>query len=257
MELKSIPLSKIVDAPYQPRQNLEIEALESLASSIKELGLLQPIVVRPQSDGDYQLIAGSRRYAATKILGWTDIPAHISNMSDVDASMATLSENVTRQDLNPVDVALMIKHMLTELGMSRIEIANTFGHDVAWISQQLSLLDLPEYLYEAVQTDTLSKSVAIELGRIQDEDMRQMYVAYAIKGGCTLKVAREWVRQATATAAARDRRVEMRDQGEFEPIEPLPAPELPHCWICHAPGDKVNLETIPLCWHCQQAIKES
>ena len=255
MQLKVIPLNTIVPPAFQPRQTLDMDALETLASSIKELGLLQPIVVRQLPDGSYQLIAGSRRCAAAGMLSWTDIPAMIQEVSDANATLSSLTENISRDDLNPMDIALTIQYMLETVGMSRTEIANTYAHDVGWVSQQLALLDMPDYLQEAVQTGVLGKTVSLELRKIPDENIREMYVSHAVRNGCTEKTAREWVRQAVATVAARDRREEIREQSPLEPMEPLPAPEQPHCWICHAPGDKVNLETIPLCWHCQEALK--
>ena len=255
MQLKVISLDSIVPPNFQPRQTLDMDALETLASSMKELGLLQPIVVRALPDGNYQLIAGSRRCAAARMLSWQDIPAMVQDLSQEDATLSSLTENISRDDLNPMDVALTIQYMLETVGMSRTEIANTYAHDVAWVSQQLALLDMPDYLQEAVQTGVLGKSVSLELRKIPDENIREMYVAHAIRNGCTEKTAREWVRQAVATVAARDRREELRESGPFEPMEPLPAPETPHCWICHAPGDKVTLESINLCWHCQEALK--
>jgi ParB family chromosome partitioning protein len=255
MRLEKIPLNQIAPPPFQPRQDYDQEAMETLASSIKELGLLQPIVVRNMPDGNYQLIAGSRRCAAARMLSWTHIPATITDASDQDSILQSLTENVSRADLNPIDVARTIQYMLETVGMSRTEIANTYSHDTAWVSQQLALLDMPDYLIEAVQTGVLGKSVSLELRKIPDENIREMYTAHAIRGGCTEKTAREWVRQATATVAARDRRIEIGQTEPYEPIEPLPAMPEPHCWICHAPGTKVNLETIPLCWHCQNALQ--
>jgi len=256
MEILDIPISKITSPPYQPRSQSEIAGLESLASSIKELGLLQPIVVRAINNG-YQLIAGSRRIAACKMLGWDIIPARNIDASNADATLMSVTENLAREDLNPLEVARAIHYMLTELQLSRAEIANTFGHQTDWVSAQLKLLEMPEYLQEAVSTAQLSKGAALTLNRIPDEEIKEMYTAYGVKGGCTERTAGEWLRQATASVAARERRHEIGAITPFEPPEPLPAIETPRCWICQAPGDKVNLETIPLCWHCQQALKQA
>lgn len=256
MSFETIPIVQIDAAPYQPRATDDLPALEQLASSIKELGLLQPIVVMPKGDR-YILIAGSRRLQAVRMLGWAEVPANVQPPGTADLTLMSLSENLSRENLNPMEVAKTVHHLLTELNLSRVEVARVFGYDPRWVGEQLKLLEMPQYLQEATELAVLSKSVALELDRIQDDHLKEMYVAYAATGGCTLKTANEWVRQAGATVAARERRQEMAVEAPPQPTEPPPAPETPRCWICQAPDTKVMLETIPLCWHCRSALEKA
>ena len=255
MQVTNVPIAKIDPPAYQPREQLDSKELEELTASIKELGLLQPIVVAPHGER-YVLVAGSRRLEAAKMLGWSSIPATVTDSGDRDLALTSLTENLARVDLHPMETARTLHYLLTHVGLSRVEIASVMGRDVRWVGEQLKLLEMPEYLQEAVEIGALTKSVALELNRIPSENLKEMYTAHAVTGGCTTKTANEWVRQATASLAAQERREELR-QGVAEQEVPPPAPpEAPRCWICQAPQDKVVLEAILLCWHCRNALAE-
>ena len=254
MEIKDIPLDQINDPKFQPRDKLEVAGIEALANSIRELGLINPILVQKVDTG-YRLIAGTRRYHAFQMLGRETITAKIMEGEDREFTLLQFSENFHRQDLNPIQTAKMIQFLLEEMKLTTIEIAQLTNKSRDWVSRNLSLLEMPQYLIEAVETGVINPSIAYELKRIPDEDIRQIYVNYALQGGCTEKIARQWVNQAIATIAARDQRIATREIRSTEPPPPpSPAPQPTRCYICGAPEDKVILETIPLCWHCQQAI---
>lgn len=255
MKVSNIPINKIDPPAYQPREQTDPKELEELASSIKELGLLQPIVVTPHGER-YILVAGSRRLEAARMLGWTSIPASVFSGGERDLALTSLTENVSRVDLHPMETARTIHHLLTHIGLSRVEIASVMGRDVRWVGEQLKLLEMPEYLQEAVEIGALAKSVALELNRIPSEELKEMYTAHAVTGGCTQKTANEWVRQATASLAAKERREELRQEAAEQEVPPPAPPEVPKCWICQAPQDKVVLEAILLCWHCRNALAE-
>ena len=255
MEIVDIKLDTITDPAFQPRDQLQTEGIEALANSIKEIGLINPIVVRKADEG-YQLIAGTRRCHACMMLGWETIPAKVIEQDTREAAMLQYSENFHRQDLNPIQHARMINFMLDELGYSITEIAKFCNKTKEWVSHQLGLLDMEEAAQQAIEEGKLSASVAMELKLIPDPKLRGDYINYAIQGGCTEKAARDWARQAKATIAARDERLRARAAGITEeiPEEPvMPGPRT--CAICGAPEDKVVLEDWSICWHCGKTLK--
>lgn len=257
MEIIDIKLDDITDPTFQPRDKLEVEGIEALSNSIREIGLINPIVVRKSEQG-YQLVAGTRRWHACKMLGWETIPAKVILTDTQAASMLQLAENFHRQDLNPIQQAHMINFMLEDLQFSTTEIARFCNHTREWVSRQLTLLDLDQITQDAIEAGKISPSVALELKLIPDDKLRSDYINYALESGCTEKAARDWARQAKATVAARDARLVASQtspfKGEEEPWQP-PPPRT--CALCAAPEDKVLLEDWAICWHCAKELKPS
>ncbi|MBA7607078.1 Nucleoid occlusion protein [subsurface metagenome] len=255
MKIIDIKLDSIIDPSFQPRDTLEVEGIEALATSIKEIGLINPIVVRKAGEG-YELVAGTRRWHAHKLLGRETIPAKIIAQDSREAAMLQFSENFHRQDLNPIQQARMLKFMLDELGYSTTEIAKFCNRATTWISKSLTLLDMEETTQQAIEQGKLSPSVAMELKLIPDPKLRGDYINYAIEGGCTEKAARDWAHQGKATIAAKEMRQRQAAQGLVEPPPPeIIIPEVRKCALCGAPEDVVVLEQWDICWHCAQKLK--
>ena len=256
MQILDIKLDEITDPTFQPRDKLEVEGIEALSHSIKEIGLINPVVVRKSEEG-YQLVAGTRRWHACKALGWDTIPAKVIEQDTREASMLQFSENFHRMDLNPIQQAKMIKFMLEDLQYSTSEIAQFTNHTREWVSRQLTLLDMDQAAQDAIEAGKISASVSLELKLIPDEKLRSDYINYAIESGCTEKAARDWARQAKATVAARDARLVASEtsplKGEEEPYQP-PPPRT--CALGGAPEDKVVLEDWAVCWHCGKELKQ-
>jgi ParB family chromosome partitioning protein len=255
MQITEIKLDDINDPTFQPRDQLEAEGIEALANSISELGLLNPIIVRKAEEG-YELIAGTRRWHAFKLLGKDTIPAKIIEGDTRESVLLQFTENFHRLDLNPIQQAKMLKFMLEDLQYSTIEIAKFCNKSKEWVSHQLTLLDLEESTQDAIQAGQLSPSVAQELKLIPDPAVRSTYMTYAIQGGCTERAARDWTRQAKATIAAKQSRIlhfTEGDQPEEEEEYQTPPPR--KCALCGAPEDKVLLEDWAICWHCGRKLK--
>ena len=257
MEILDIKLDDITDPTFQPRDKLEAPGIEALANSINEIGLINPIIVRKAEEG-YQLIAGTRRWHACKMLGWDTIPAKVIEQDTREATMLQFSENFHRSDLNPIQQAHLLKFMLEDLQYSTTELAQFCNHTRDWVSRQLTLLDLNQTAQDAIEAGKLSASVAIELKPIPDDKLRSDYINYAIEGGCTEKAARDWARQAKATIAARDARLATAQSSplpkEEQPWQP-PPPRT--CALCGAPEDRVVLEDWAICWHCGKDLKNA
>ncbi len=140
--LRAIPVDLLQRSPYQPRTDFGQEALQELANSIRAQGVVQPVVVRPLEDGNYQIIAGERRWRAAQMAGLHEVPAVVRQIDDQGAMCLALIENIQRQDLNPLDEARGISRLLDEFEMTHDAIAEAVGKSRSTISNLLRLLEL-------------------------------------------------------------------------------------------------------------------
>ncbi len=141
-QFKQLPVEKIRPSPYQPRNNIPQEGLQSLADSIKAQGLIQPIVVRKLADGHYELIAGERRWRAAQLVGLLDIPAIVREIPDQAAAAMALIENIQREDLNALEEAQALNRLIHEFGLTHQQTAEAVGRSRASVSNLLRLLEL-------------------------------------------------------------------------------------------------------------------
>lgn len=141
-EMKKIPLNALVPGKYQPRRDFSEESLQDLAQSIKVQGIIQPLVVRSISDGQYEIIAGERRFRAAQIAELDDVPVIIKELPDEAALAVALIENIQREDLNPIEEAAGLKRLIDEFDMTHEQLANIVGKSRASITNLLRLLHL-------------------------------------------------------------------------------------------------------------------
>src|SRR6266851_1117946 len=151
-----IPIEMIEPNPYQTRRHLREEALKELADSIKVSGVVQPVVVRPLQGGRYQLVAGERRWLASRQAGKTTIPAIVREISNEQAMEITIIENLQREDLNPVEQARAFERLSREFGLTQEQIATRTGKDRTSIANFIRLLKLPASIQESLEAGTLS-----------------------------------------------------------------------------------------------------
>ena len=168
-DINEISLSEIRSNPYQPRKTFDEESLNELAESIKEYGVVEPVIVKKSIKG-YELIAGERRCKAAKIAGLVKVPAIVKDFSDAEMMEIALLENIQREDLNPIDIASSIQNIIDARGMTQEEFANKFGKSRSYITNLLGLLRLPEPVKKLVENKTLSMSHARALSKIDDEN---------------------------------------------------------------------------------------
>lgn len=152
--LVRLPLALIKPGPSQPRRNFDQEALEELAASIKEKGLLQPLLVRPKGEG-YELVAGERRWRASQLAGLHEVPAVIRDITDREALELALVENLQREDLNPVEEAQGFQR-LVEMGLSQEEIAKAVGKARTTVTNAIRLLQLPKSALAALEAGEIT-----------------------------------------------------------------------------------------------------
>lgn len=143
-ELKKLPVEKISKGEYQPRLSMDPDALQDLAESIKAQGLVQPVVVRRVEGGNYELIAGERRWRASQIAGLHTIPAIIRDIPDQAAAAMSLIENIQREDLNPLEEALAMSRLIADFGLTHQQTADSVGRSRTSVTNLLRLIDLEE-----------------------------------------------------------------------------------------------------------------
>jgi ParB/RepB/Spo0J family partition protein len=184
--VRIVPLDHIEANPQQPRLAFDQETLDELAASIREHGVLQPILVRPVGPNTYQLIAGERRLRASKLAGLDSIPALIEEIDDDTALEISIIENLQREDISPLDEAAMYDRMVREHGYSIRKLADKLGKDKGYLENRLRLADAPEEIRELVslRKDTLSH--AYELLKVQDPKRRQRLAGQVARGELTL-----------------------------------------------------------------------
>ncbi|MBN3038746.1 MAG: ParB/RepB/Spo0J family partition protein [Candidatus Omnitrophica bacterium] len=145
-----IKLSAIKQGKYQPRQAANPQKMDELIASIREKGVIQPVLVRPQKDG-YELIAGERRFRAAGKLGFTEIPAIVKEVEDAEALQLAIIENIQREELNPLEEAQAYQQLLTEFSFTQEKIARMVGKDPSSVSNTLRLLKLPKEIQDALR----------------------------------------------------------------------------------------------------------
>jgi ParB family chromosome partitioning protein len=147
-ELRTLPVELIAPNPRQPREALDEASLLGLADSLRERGVLQPVLVRPRPGGTYELIAGERRWRAAQLAGLDVVPAVVREHADRDSLELALIENMAREDLNPVEEARACALLVEEIGLSREEIGRRVGRSRVAVSNLMRLLDLPDEVLE-------------------------------------------------------------------------------------------------------------
>ena len=166
--LQNLPVDLIHQSPYQPRQAIEAEALEALASSIRQQGVVQPIVVRKTGD-DFELIAGERRWRAAQQAGLQEIPAVIKNVNDQEAAAIAIIENLQREDLNPLEEAQAFANLIDKFGLTHQEIGEVVSRSRSAVSNSLRLLELAEPVKDMLNQGELEMGHARALLALKEQ----------------------------------------------------------------------------------------
>jgi len=199
-ELRELPIELIVPNPNQPRQRFDQESLESLAGSLGERGVLQPVLVRPKPGGTYELVAGERRWRAAQIAGLQRIPAIVRAREDAQALEVALIENMAREDLNPIDEARACAALVEELGLTREGVGRRVGRSRVAVSNLVRLLDLPDEAIELLRQGTLSEGHGRAVLLAEDHTARRRLAQAAASEGWSVRVTEERARASNADA---------------------------------------------------------
>ena len=176
-----IPADLIEPNPFQPRMSFDQEALEELAESIRTLGLIQPVTVRRKSDGRYQIISGERRFRASKLTGMAMIPAYIRDANDQGMLEMAIVENIQREDLDPIEVAMSYQRLIDECHLTQEQMATRVGKKRASVTNFLRLLKLPAKIQHDLKVGLLSVGHAKVLLGVEDVAVQEFLCDLVIK----------------------------------------------------------------------------
>lgn len=193
--ISHIKVSLIDPKSDQPRKYFDKEALEQLSDSIVENGLLQPILVRKYGDGRYQIIAGERRFRASKLAGLTEIPAIVLEKDDRKAAQIALIENIQREDLNPLEEAMAYKSLAEEYDMTQEELSIKVGKSRSAIANTLRLLDLPDEVLTLVASKELSAGHARTILGLKSRDDMLLLAQQAVEQDLSVRALEEAVKR--------------------------------------------------------------
>ncbi|MDQ4148766.1 MAG: ParB/RepB/Spo0J family partition protein [Actinomycetota bacterium] len=204
--LEELPPSSIVPNPRQPRKQIDEEGLNNLAASIRQLGLLQPVVVRRRPDSGYELVMGERRWRAAQKAGLATIPAVVIDTDDRGSLERALVENIQRQDLNPIEEAAAYRQLLDEAGLTHEQLAERVGLSRPAVTNAMRLLDLPDSVQAMVMNGRLSAGHARALLGLEGHPLLERLAQRVASSGLSVRETEELVRREREEPALGDGR---------------------------------------------------
>ncbi len=197
---QELPIDSIVPNPFQPREEFDEGGIASLADSIEQVGVLQPILVRPAADGGYQLIAGERRWRASRQAGLTVIPAIVKEIRDVSALEQAVIENLHRQDLNALEEAAAYQQLIDDFGFTQEQLAQRVGKSRPSVANTLRLLNLPPAIQGLLIDGRLAAAHARALLPVEDRADQQALAEMAVAEGWSVRQVEQAVKDRANTA---------------------------------------------------------
>ena len=195
--INEIDLNKIKVNPNQPRREFNPEALQELAESIKEIGIIQPITLRETAEDEYQIIAGERRFRASQMAGLKTIPAYIRTANDENVMEMALIENIQREDLNSVEIALAYQHLLDQYNLTQERLSERVGKNRATIANYLRLLKLPAEIQMGLQNKQIEMAHARALLSLSDPKLQVKMYREIVENGYSVRRVEEMVKSLT------------------------------------------------------------
>lgn len=241
--MQELNLADIRPNPFQPRTEFDEEALNELAASIKSIGIVQPITVRSVEGGKYEIIAGERRFRASKLAGLTTVPAYIRKTEDDSLLELALIENIQREDLNAIEVAISYQRLIDECQLTQDALSERVGKKRATIANYLRLLKLPAQIQLAIRDKKISMGHARAIIGIEDPDTQFMIFEQILKYDFSVRKVEEIVRELS------------NPQPEPEP-EPEPVAEKPK--KTNEIGDYIELQKhLSRCFDTKVELKRN
>ncbi len=189
--IQEIPIANIAVNPFQPRTEFDEDALEELAASVKELGIIQPITVRKIAENEYQIISGERRTRAATMAGLENIPAYIRTADDQAMLELALVENIQREDLDAIEIAISYKRLIDECSLTQKELSPRVGKQRSTITNYLRLLKLPAEVQKGIRHKVISMGHAKALINIENDDDRLYLFEMMVKDGLSVRKVEE------------------------------------------------------------------
>ena len=230
----------LIDPPrLEMRTDLDEEALQDLVASIKDNGIIQPLVVRPVGKR-YEIIAGRRRLAAAKLVKLAKVPAIVREADDRTTAVLRIHENLVRDDVDVLSEALFIVNSIQELGISETAFAAMINRSPNYVFDRIEIADMPDYLQQALKTKSIKLGVALNLNRIGHEPTRKTWTETAIRDGCSVRASEAWLKQ---YQDIEERQIE-ENPGIELPAEPVPLQEI--LVACARCGEHGQLQEMTL-----------
>ena len=189
--ISDIEIDRIIPNPDQPRRTFDEESLDELATSIRELGIVQPLTLRLADDGSYQIIAGERRWRAARLAGLNSVPAYVRTVSDSEMTEMALIENIQREDLNAIEVALGFKKLIDSYNLTQERLSERLGKKRATIANHLRLLRLPAEIQLGLRDRKLDMGHARAILAIEDPKMQLNVYKQILKDGLSVRAVEE------------------------------------------------------------------
>jgi ParB family chromosome partitioning protein len=208
-----VPIADIKPSRFQPRVHFDEESMAALAASIREIGVLQPVLLRPSDEGGYEIIAGERRWRAARRAGLQTVPALIQTATDVVSLEQALVENLHREDLNALEEAAAYQQLIEDFNLTHEELARRVGRSRAAVSNALRLFHLPPGVQRLVSDGRLSAGQARAILGTPDREMQQALAVEAVEQGLSVRVLEEKVRRLAEIAAAEKEADDVRAAG--------------------------------------------
>ena len=252
-EVREIPIEEIIEPKEELRSFIVKENLEELAESIKEQGILQPLIVRP-INGKYEIVAGHRRYLAAKMVGLTKLPCIVKELSDRDTLIQRIHENLKREELNIIDQINLIHKLWDREGMSYKEIGEIFGKSESWARDLHRLYYCDEEIKDALAAGHIKKTHAYMLMKHPDRERRLYFLKLCIENGASPRTLDMWIRDDLGV---------LHTLKEANPIQKITdirkgaETVMFTCALCNgqAPGD--SMYVVHLCPQCYQTLMEA
>ena len=203
----------------QPRKVFSEKALSELAKSIEQNGIIQPLLVRPTADGGYQLIAGERRWRAARMAGLHEVPVNIREMTDEEASLISLIENLQREDLNPVEEAQGYKYLAETYGLTQDQVADRVGKSRTAVTNTLRLLRLPDSVLTRLSAGTLSAGHSRALLSLDDESEIERIADMIVKDGLSVRQTEKLVKTASENGKKSPVKREKKRDSYYDEVE--------------------------------------
>ena len=197
---KTLRIAEIEPNRDQPRKTFSDEAITALAESIREHGMLQPILVRPLDTGGYQIVAGERRWRAARMLGLDEVPVNIRELSDTETMQIAIIENLQRENLNPVEEASGYNELIEKYGMTQEQVAKMVGKSRSAVANAVRLLSLPPRVLKMLENGDISAGHAKALLGFEDEEMLIAIANRAVDGGMTVRQVERLAQKSTEPA---------------------------------------------------------
>lgn len=213
-----VPVENIRPNPHQPRKEFNEDRLDQLADSIKKHGLIQPITVRYLGEKRFELIAGERRLRAVKLAGLDEIPAYIREVDDDEVISYALIENIQREDLNPIEIAMGYKRLVDELDYTQAEVAQKVGKDRSTVANMLRLLNLPPFIQAALRDRKLTIGHARALINIEDEEIQEKIFNKAVKNDYSVRQIEKAVRSIGKKKKEAEKKNEIQNKAFYNEI---------------------------------------